>query len=211
MIGTIPATGAMYWSQTEMAWLGIFFGLPDGRQYCRYELTWKGKAPEDAAKDIAGFRRLVVPTLGSIFAQPALWPDDEDAGGPSIASVFADGGVNLRKGNDDRINGWSRVRSWLRPRLYHGEPSPGLIVHPVCQRLIRTLPALVSSDRDPDDVADTPLAYPANALRFFVMGTPPPWIPPVLPEPPPGTWGHELKKFFRPPSRVYVGHDLVKR
>jgi hypothetical protein len=77
--------------------------------------------------------------------------------------------------------------------------------------LIRTLPALTSSDTDPDDVAETPLAYPANALRFFLMGQPPPWQPPVKPTPGPGTWGHELKKFFQPPVRALVGHDLVKR
>ena len=209
MIGTIPASGALYWSQTESAWLGIFLGLPDGRQYCRYELTWKNKAPEDAAKDIAAFRRLVVPSLGTVWAQPALWPEGEY--GPSIASVFAENGVQLRRANDDRVNGWSRVRSWLRPRLYHGAVSPGLIVHPVCQRLIRTLPSLISSDRDPDDVADTPLAYPANALRFFVMGHPPPWLAPLPPTPGPGTWGHELKDFWNKPGRLLVGHDLVKR
>jgi len=209
MIGTIPASGALYWSQTESAWLGIFLGLPDGRQYCRYELTWKNKAPEDAAKDIAAFRRLVVPSLGTVWAQPALWPEGEY--GPSIASVFAENGVQLRRANDDRVNGWSRVRSWLRPRLYNGAVSPGLIVHPVCQRLIRTLPSLISSDRDPDDVADTPLAYPANALRFFVMGHPPPWLAPLPPTPGPGTWGHELKDFWNKPGRLLVGHDLVKR
>jgi len=209
MIGTMPVTGALHWSQTEMAWMGIFFGLPDGRQYCRYELTWKGKSPEDAAKDIAAFQRLVVPTLGAVWAQPSLWP--ADLGQPSVAAVFADGGIPLRKGNDDRINGWSRVRSWLRPRLFEGELSPGLVIHPVCQRLIRTLPALVSSDSDPDDVSDTPLAYPANALRYFVMGVPPPWVPPVPEIPPVGTWGHELKRFLDKPTRLLVGHDLVKR
>ena len=209
MTGTIPATGALYWSQTELAWMGIFLGLPDGRQYLRYELTWKGKAPEDAAKDIAAFRRLVVPTLGAIWAQPALWPEGETE--PSIARMFWENSVMLRRANDDRINGWSRVRSWLRPRTYGGVVSPGLIIHPACSRLIRTLPSLVSSDRDPDDVADTPLAYPANALRFFVMGHPPPWQPPPVPKPEAGTWGHELKKFWDKPSRVLVGHDLVKR
>lgn len=206
--GTIPATGALYWSQTEAAWCGIFLGLPDGRQYCRYELTWKGKSPEDAAKDIAAFRRLVVPNLGSVWAQPALWPERDI--GPSIASVFSQNGVALRKANDDRINGWSLMRSWLRPRLFGGQLSPGLVVHPVCQRLIRTLPALISSDRDPDDVADTPLAYPANAVRFFLMGQPPPWLPPPVPVPGEGTWGHALKKFRDKPARLFVGHDLVK-
>jgi len=209
MIGTIPVSGALYWSQTEPAWMGVFLGLPDGRQYCRYELTWKGASPEEAATDIAGFRRRVVPTLDVVWAQPALWP--KEGTGLSIASVFAAGGVTLRKGNDDRINGWSRLRSWLRPRLYGDQVSPGLIIDPVCTRLIRTLPALVASDTDPDDVAESPLAYPAHAVRMFVMGHPPPWQPPVRPAPPPGTWGHELKRFFETPKRTLVGEDLVKR
>jgi hypothetical protein len=206
--GTIPVTGALYWSQTEPAWMGIFFGLPDGRQYCRYELTWKHESPEHAAVDIRAFRTLVVPTLGSIYAQPAIWPKEDI--GPSIAAVFGDAGVPLRKGNDDRINGWSRVRSWLRPRLYGAELSAGLIIHPVCQRLIRTLPAIVASDRDPDDVADTPIAFPANALRFFLMSRPAPWLPPPARVPAPGTWGHELKRFIETPARKLVGHDLIK-
>lgn len=209
--GTIPVTGALYWSQTEMAWCGIFLGLPDGRQYCRYELTWKGVAPEEAARDLASFRRLIVPSLGSIWAQPTLWPEAKDPGAPSIAADFAAAGVFLRRGNEDRINGWSRVRSWLRPRTVHGVPTPALVIHPVCQRLIRTLPALVADATNPDDVAESPLAYPAHALRYFLMGQPPPWQPPPAPTPVPGTWGYALRRFTEPPTRVYVGHDLVRR
>jgi len=188
--------------------MGIFLGLPDGRQYLRYELTWKGESPEHAARDIRGFRQLVVPALGSIYAQPALWPKE---GGPSIAAVFGDHGVTLRRANDDRINGWSRLRSWLQPRQYGVEWSPGLIIHPVCQRLIRTLPTLTAADGDPDDVADTPLAYPANAVRYFLQSCPPPWLPPPVPAPGPGTWGHELRRFRQNTGRVLVGHDLIKR
>jgi hypothetical protein len=199
----------MYWSQTEPAWMGVFIGLPDGRQYCRYELTWRGTPPEDAAKDIAEFRRRVVPSLGAVWAQPSLWP--EKVTGPSIAAVFAYAGVTLRKGNDDRVNGWSRLRSWLRPRAYGDDWSPGLIVHPVCTRLIRTLPSLVAAPGDPDDVQDSPLAFPAHAVRFFLMGQPPPWQPVPAPEPGPDTWGAVLHKFRDRSSRTLVGADLVKR
>jgi hypothetical protein len=207
--GVYPVSGAMYWSQTEPAWMGVFIGLPDGRQYLRYELTWRHASPEDAAKDIVAFRRRVVPALGSVWAQPALWPAGDF--GPSVAQVFGQGGVSLRKGNDDRINGWSRLRSWLRPRVYGLDVSPGLIVHPVCNRFIRTLPSLVASPADPDDVRDSPLAFPAHAVRFFLMGQPPPWQPLPKPEPKEGTWGFELKKFREPPSRIVVGNDLVKQ
>lgn len=210
MTGTMPVTGMLHWSQTEAAWMGIAIGLPDGRQYLRYELTWKNASPEEAAKDIRGFRRIVVPTLGDVWAQPALWPKAGERG-LSIAKVFAEGGITLRKANDDRVNGWSCLRSWLRPRMYGTVLSPGLIIHPVCQRLIRTLPTLVSDETNPDDVADSPLAFPANAVRYFLMGQPPPWQPPVKGDPPPGTWGHALRDKWSTPARPLVGADLVKR
>jgi len=84
---------------------------------------------------------------------------------------------------------------------------PSLLVHPDCRYFLRTFPTLVSDDKHPDDIKETPDEYPAAGLGFYAMSRPAPWTPEAKPAPGPGTWGHELRHHFRP-ARRYVGSNL---
>ena len=191
--------GGLRWSSVNRAWLGLCASMPDGRVLVRHELTWRGVTPETAAAETRRFCDLKHIDLAYVAADPRLFPQD-DAHGETISETWSRAGVPLVCGDDDRLNGWSRVRSWLEPREWpHPEAptrkivQPGLIIHPDCQVLIRSLPMLVSQKKDPDDVEETPDEYPASGLRYYLMSRPSPLVEPE-PELPPDAIGHWVKE-----------------
>jgi phage terminase large subunit len=94
-------------------------------------------------------------------ADPSMWSNRE--GGLSIAAQYLQEKVQLRKGENDRIAGWGRVRDWLRA---DENGNPGVRVFSSCTNLIRTLPELVYDKNKPEDL-DTTL----EDHLCFVAGT----------------------------------------
>lgn len=201
----------MHWSYSTRAWCGLAQVLPDGRVFLRYEQTFLRVTPEDAAAELLAFwkdRRLQVQ---AVFAQPKLWPAVKEAG-EHIAETFMRAGLPMVKANDNRVMGWSRLRSWLVPRewaqppqgsrgLPHTITSPTLIIHPDCAKLIRALPTLIEDDHHPDDIADSPDVIPAHGLRYLAMARPAaPWLdaPPL----PPNAIGHVIEELRREAARA---------
>jgi hypothetical protein len=198
----------MHWTGTERAWCGFFANLIDGRVLLRHEMTWRNEVPERAAKDIvlrlkvlgvippsAAFADTFKPTarFTGVVANPDLWPKDAKAYGQCVAETFSRAGVPMRKGNGDRVNGWSRTRSWLAPQTWpNGSVSPALLIHPDCTIIVRSLPMLIANPKTPDDVLETVEEYPANGLRYYAMSRPVPSVADV-PELPPGAIGHSLR------------------
>jgi hypothetical protein len=184
----------LHWSYSNRAWCGLFAALADGRILCRHELTWLRTPPEVASKELAA--RVKPLEFSSCIAQPDLWPKPDEVG-ETIAETFSRAGVPMRRGIDDRINGWSRVRSWLVPREWTDADgkaftSPSLLIHPDCAYLLRTLPTLIEDSAAPDDIPETPEAFPANGLRYFAMSRPMP-KPAEAKDLPPGAIGHSLR------------------
>ena len=168
---------ALRWSMSERAWCGFFRSLQDGRILCRYELTWVGKSPELAATNLKAFcsDRRIFP--GYYVAQAAIFPKEREVG-ETVSETLSRAGLPMREGSKDRLACWARVRSWLEPRVWpDGKTSPALIVHEDCKFLIETLPTLVKSETEPDDVAEVPDEYPAMGLALYAMSRPSPWFP----------------------------------
>jgi hypothetical protein len=199
----------LHWSYATKAWLGFCESLPGGRMIVRHEMTFIRTAPEDAAVAIVKRARALEIPLAGVLAQPELFPKDKHYGGEKISQTFARHGVMLRPADDDAINGWSRLRSWLQ--LRDGEPA--MTIHRDCAYLLRTLPMIIADEKNPDDIADTPDANPVKALRYYVMSRPLPWQPDPALKPGPGTWGHALRHLFDPQSkpREFVGDDLYEK
>lgn len=166
--------GGMRWSQSARAWLGLFTYLPDGRVGCGYELTWFNKTPEFAARSLVTFCVEKKIILDYVVAQPEIFPKDGEIG-ETVSETFTRAGVPMRKGSSDRLACWSRARSWLEPREWESGVFPSVWTHPDCKRLIRTIPVLVRSATEPDDVAETPDEYPAMGLALYAMSRPSPW------------------------------------
>jgi len=103
--------------------------------------------------------------------------------GPSIAEVMGLNGWQMVAGDNDRVNGWSRVREYLAweadtngvitrspmLQIFDVDPShPGL----GCPNLIRTLPAMPVDEHDPEDIDTTAEDHAPDTLRYGLMTRP---------------------------------------
>lgn len=173
--------------------MGFFATMTDGRALLRHELTWIRQTPEEAALDVrAHLEQWKIPALSYTVANPELFPSPGDSG-PTDAETFRRAGLVLRRGSSDRLNGWSRLRSWLQP--YQGIPN--LRIHASCTYFLNTFPTLTSDPQQPDDLLAVPGDdYPANGARYYVMSRPvlPKAYTPPLPDDAVGHWVQEVRQ-----------------
>jgi hypothetical protein len=168
----------------------------DHRWIVRHELTWHRQIPENAAADIVKFCQGKSIHLSGVYLQPKLFPPKGEYG-ETISETFRRGGVSVRPGSSDREAALSRIRSWLTPiGIGDDMKSPTLLIHADCDYLIRTLPTLEESTKNEEDIDESPEAFPALALGFFVMSRPMP-PPPGADVLPPGAIGHDVNELRR--------------
>lgn len=101
--------------------------------------------------------------------------------GVPIAQQYVDNGLPVRKANNARIDGWARVREYLRPVEIQGPDPlqpPATVVHlkvfSTCKNFIRTFPMLVHDLTDPEDLDTDGEDHAADALRYGLMSRPAP-------------------------------------
>lgn len=171
---TIPSSAVWYRAidggfvkPAAVLWIAVW----DGRAYVRHEWMPTRVINSDQAKGIVTKTREVgIKGVRFTVADTSLWTPEADTG-ESAAETFARHGVPLLQASKDRVNGWKRLREWLRDAP---DGRPWLMVHPECAYLIRTLPSLVSDDHKPEDVDTDGEDHAADALRYFVMSRPAP-------------------------------------
>jgi hypothetical protein len=95
--------------------------------------------------------------------------------GPSVAETFARAGVymrpadNSRKSTPKRMGGFDQIRARLRGDP-HGEPQVYIFDH--CRNLIRTLPMMQHSERDPEDMDTEGEDHAVDEFRYALMSRP---------------------------------------
>lgn len=87
--------------------------------------------------------------------------------GSSIAQVWNSVGMTVVGGNNQRIAGWQRVHDWLI--LDSKEEPVWYIFDKKCPNLIRTLPEMVYSMSNPEDIDTDAEDHAVDALRYFFM------------------------------------------
>lgn len=92
------------------------------------------------------------------------------ATGEAGAETLIGLGLHVQYGDNDRINGWRRMREYLRDP----KGSPHLFITESCPNLIRTLPALVHDKTRVEDVDTHCEDHGPDALRYGVMSRPSP-------------------------------------
>lgn len=114
----------------------------------------------------------------TIIMDPAMWGrrDASSAkladGAPPLSSPAHDYQRILQrpvqKARNDRKLGWSRVDNKM---LVQPDGFPRLLVYSTCMDLIRTLPSLLRSKIDPDDISSNPKQedHLADCLRYALM------------------------------------------
>lgn len=158
----------------------------DGNAYIYRELYGPGLTATEQAK-------LIVQHTGTekiefTVADPSIWA--RTGTGTSIAQVYRDAGVACRKAMNARVDGWNRVREYLRgtndPKDMHFG-SYVRIVAAHCPNLVRTLPDLQRDRNRQDDLDTTAEDHAADALRYLLMSKP--------------------RKAKRPPEERYSGEQ----
>lgn len=108
-------------------------------------------------------------------ADPSIWA--KGGTGVSIAQQLRMSGMHVSRAMNARIDGWNRVRDWLRAtdtrELANGQPDPHfgprLYVFSTCTNLVRTLPVMIHDKKHPEDL-DTDLEdHAVDALRYLLM------------------------------------------
>ncbi|HUX00269.1 MAG TPA: hypothetical protein VMY35_04750 [Phycisphaerae bacterium] len=158
------APGVCYW------WVC----LPDGHYYLAQEYKFNGATGQKVTvKEVAEEIHRVSRMLGLdqtpvIYADPATKQRTGQVG-ESILETFQRYGVPMQVSNNDRVNGWQRVHELLR---LAPDGRPWLLVSPQCTYLIRTLPAAVQDDKNPDDLDTAGDDHALDALRYGAMSWP---------------------------------------
>jgi hypothetical protein len=132
--------------------------------------------------------------LPPIFCDPALKIRTGQLGEDFIGT-FSRYRVTLTPVSNNRQLGWQRVHEALA--LDPATGTPWLTFHPRCKYLIRTIPAMIQDEHDPEDADSSGDDHGADALRYGLMGGFRPGSKATLVKhEPPGSWG-ELKRFLK--------------
>lgn len=151
------------------------FGLLDerGRMWIYKEIYESGLLIGEAAERLAA---AIMPgeKIAAYFAPPDLWGRQQTTGRTTV-DYFADRGIYLRRAVNDRVQGWYDLAEWLRVvKDGEGRETTKLRIGTNCLNLLRTLPAIQRSERNPNDCASDPheLTHAPDALRYMVAGRP---------------------------------------
>lgn len=143
-----------------------------GNAYVYKELYQPNLVISDAAAAIR--ERNAGDRISEYIAPPDMWNRRQDTG-RSVADIFGDYGIYLRKASNDRVQGWFDMKEWLKPTTGEaGERTAKLKVFNTCRNLIRCIPAVIHDPRNPNDVSKEPHEYThaVDAMRYFIASRP---------------------------------------
>jgi phage terminase large subunit len=164
----------------------LFFAIsPDGDVYVYKEFYGTHRLPEFWAKcilDQADEDGIAIVDYIRVI-DPATQQKDPRFGRP-VREMLDDAGVHFEYANNDRLSGWTQVRSFLawerdeaddtldliklikKPKLY--------VLEGTAPALVRTLPVLVADKNRVEDVDTDTEDHAADTLRYFLMTRPAP-------------------------------------
>lgn len=120
-----------------------------------------------------------LPRVQYRVGDPSIW--NRSGAGPPIGIQFSvDHQITMRKANNTRVDGWVRLRGYLKPSIRVDDPDnpgqvimlPRLRIFSTCTNLIKTLPMLVHDEKNPEDVDSDGEDHAPDALRYLVMSRP---------------------------------------
>ena len=180
--------GSLDWGYSPHPSVMLLAAFDDhGRGRVYQELVAEQTPARDLAAMIAARLQTPKERTATFYGDTQMWTPNPDSGvsiADEINGVWADAGLGalLVKANKDRINGWSRVHSFLdprRPQPGSRQPGPWLTVLPPagdglgCPYLIETLPAQVHDEARPGDLRKHVGDDAVDALRYLLIGREP--------------------------------------
>jgi len=132
----------------------------DGNCYVYRELYETNLTATEQAKLIVA--RSVYPEVREMYGKDAGRPENFDrtvadpsvfnktGAGMSIAQMYAAGGLVVQKAMNARVDGWNRVKDYLR-----GNDHPRLFIFSTCPNLVKEMTSAVRDDHNPEDLDTT--------------------------------------------------------
>jgi hypothetical protein len=183
--------------------------LPMHRLHVLREWKFTGLADEEIAEGYLARTKDLKVHVRYVAGDPSMWIRDgrNARRGQSRAETLIRAGMPLRKAENAREDGWSRLHSLLRiPRNDDGAVTgePLLTIDEACAYLRRTIPAAQSDKLNADDVNTRGDDHGLDALRYMAMSRPAPTTRWQEPRPPKGTMGYLLDELRGQASRHAV-------
>lgn len=149
----------------------VLFWVPllDGHYHIYREYKFQHTAAWEVAQNVLKRTKDYGLELTYVVGDPAMWQQHGAGRGESIAETLQRGKLPMRKGDNDRKNGWQRVHELLR---IAPDGRPWLTVDPSCKYLIRTMGGAMSDKNDADDVDTKGDDHALDALRYGAMSRP---------------------------------------
>ena len=181
---------AMDWGYSTPGNVGWYAALPDGHYHKASELKYSHLTADELATAVLKRRKeLGLSRVQYTVGDPSMWQKTGHGRGESYAETLQRRGFGMRKGDNDRRNGWARVHALLRTDV---DGVPWLTVDPSCKYTVRTLPAQMSDKRDPEDIDTNGDDHAADETRYFAQSRPAPTMIARDTAPKPGTLGAML-------------------
>lgn len=99
-------------------------------------------------------------------ADPSIW---DASRGESVAETAEKYGVYFEPGDNARVAGWMQCHYRLQ---FDQNGYPMMYVFSNCKAFIRTIPILIHSDKNPEDLDTTMEDHAADEWRYFCMSRP---------------------------------------
>lgn len=114
--------------------------------------------------------------MRTFYAPSDLWSRTKDTG-KTISGTFLENGVPLQQSSRDRVRGWLAVKEALKiidsKDIFTGEPikTSKLKIFSNCTNLIKNIPKIQRSEKDPNDCAEQPhdITHILDALRYYCI------------------------------------------
>ena len=151
------APSAVYWMAES----------PEGNVYVYRELYQAGLTASDLALKILEDTP-DCENITRVLFDPACWNKVYDK---SISDVFMENNLFAVKANNNRIAGWNLFRERLKIKKDALGEHPTLQIFSTCEEAIRTIPSLIHSLNNPEDVDSDGEDHAGDAIRYGLMGT----------------------------------------
>lgn len=176
--------------------LGWYFVDFDGYVHLYRELYKTGLVYEEwgeLAKEMTPSEE----SMSYCVADPAIWGDRDhhkkgsiqgESGGETLQRVWR-GFTQLVKADNNRITGWNRVRTMIKPVLLpNGNLTSRFTVEPSCKDFIRTFPVQIHDELKPEDLDTDGEDHHPDQARYGLMSRP---APAEQTQPKPKAWTDE--------------------
>lgn len=169
----------MDWGHNSPGCIGWAAVMPGHRIHLVREWKFSWLADEEIAAGWKSRTKELGIEVLYVAGDPSMWIRDgrSSSRGQSRAETFIRAGMPMRKAENARPDGWSRLHSFLRvPMDDEGRVigSPLLTIDESCRYLRRSIPAQQSDKTDADDVNTKGDDHGVDMLRYLVMSRPMP-------------------------------------